>query len=300
MTVRDTSVDPAKRRPQGSGEPDPTRLRHISPGRAAHHPSPRETYVGGADGTGSTDNILRLLLLLGERRQIRLSDVVTELGVAKSTAHRMLSALRRRGFATHEKPNGAYFPGPALLTLGLHAVGRLDIRRVAQPVLGDLRARTQETVSLLVPEGRAVRFVESIESPRAVRVSSRLGLVLPAHVATGGKAFLAELAPAHLRRLYPLNTLDPVTEHTIATWPQLVRELEEVRRQGYAVTFGESELGVSAVGVAIHDPYGLPIAAVAVAAPEVRIPDRTSAAPFAELLKQAAREIEELLVSLPD
>src|SRR3954454_17911889 len=101
----------------------------------------------------SVDNALRLLELIGQRQALRVAEAADLLGVARSTAHRLLAALRRRGFVLQDRPNGAYRPGPALVEAGLAAFSRIDIRRVARPGLEDVREQTQETVSLAVLEG---------------------------------------------------------------------------------------------------------------------------------------------------
>src|SRR3954452_20813000 len=144
--------------------------------------------------TTSVDNALRLLQLIGERQALRVAEAADLLGVARSTAHRLLTALRRRGFVMQDRPNGAYRPGPALVEIGLAAVSRIDIRRVARPVLEELREQTQETASLAVLEGTTIRFVDCAESPRSVRVGNRTGLIRAAHASAVGKAILAGLS----------------------------------------------------------------------------------------------------------
>src|SRR3954468_20829433 len=159
--------------------------------------------------TTSVDNALRLLQLVGERQALRVAEAADLLGVARSTAHRLLSALRRRGFVTQDRPNGAYRPGPALYEIGLAAVSRIDIRRVARPVLEQLREETQETASLAVLEGTTVRFLDCAESGRSVRVGNRTGVVRPAHASAVGKAILAGLSDEELDRRYPDGQLPP-------------------------------------------------------------------------------------------
>src|SRR3954447_27078231 len=117
-------------------------------------------------GLTSVDNALWLLELIGERQALRVAEAADLLGVARSTAHRMLTALRPRGLVMQDRPNGAYRPGPALVEIGLAAVSRIDIRRVARPVLEELREQTQETASLAVLEGTTVRFLDCAESGR--------------------------------------------------------------------------------------------------------------------------------------
>ena len=72
-----------------------------------------------AGGLTSVDNALWLLQLVGERQALRVAEAADLLGVAQSTAHRLLTALRRRGFCMQDRPNGAYRPGPALHAVGL-------------------------------------------------------------------------------------------------------------------------------------------------------------------------------------
>src|SRR3954465_3099821 len=136
--------------------------------------------------TSSVDNALRLLQLVGERKVIRGAEAAETLGTARSTAHRLLTALRRHGFVLQDKPNGVYRPGPVLNEIGLAAIGGTHTPRVARPVIEDLRERTQETISLSLLEGRDIRFIDCVESPRAVRVGSPTGVVLPAHRTAGG------------------------------------------------------------------------------------------------------------------
>ncbi|MGH8867773.1 MAG: IclR family transcriptional regulator [Actinomycetes bacterium] len=243
------------------------------------------------------DNALRLLRLVGERRILRVAEAADALDVARSTAHRLLTALRERDFVMQDRPNGAYRPGPALHEVGLAAIGRIDIRRSARPVLQDLAEATQETVSLMLLEHRSVRFIDCVESPRPVRVADRTGLVMPAHCTAGGKAILAGMPAQELRRHYPDGQLEARTPASVTSWDGLVAELETIRETGYAINLEEGETGVSAVATAIPDLYGTPLAAVAVVVPSSRMPDAGVAHALAPLLDAARDRITTLLPS---
>lgn len=218
----------------------------------------------------SVDNALRLLLEFREREGFGVSEAGEHLGVAPSTAHRLLSMLQYRGFAVQDEDSRTYRPGPALIEIGLKAVRDMSLLRQARPVIERLSEFLGETVHLLVRETADVRFVDGVESARALRVTSRTGLLLPAHCTAGGKALLAGLDPAALRELYPSPTLPGLTARSTTRRTDLERELVTVRERGFATNVGESEDDVTAVGVAVRDHRGRQRAAIAVALPSVR------------------------------
>lgn len=260
------------------------------PGRVA--PSPPQPDSAGS----SVDKALLLLRLIGEHQALRVAEAAELLGVARSTAHRLLAALRRAGFVLQDRPNGAYRPGPALYQIGLSAVSRIDIRRVARPVLEQIRDETQETVSLAVLEGATVRFLDCAESPRSVRVGNRTGVVRPAHASAVGKAILAGLSDAELDRRYPGGELPPTTTPaSITDMAALREELAEIRAQGYAMNWEESVDGICAVAVALRDTVGQPLAGFGVVAPSSRIGSREGIRGFAPAVLKGAELIEERL-----
>lgn len=199
----------------------------------------------------SVDNALRLLLLLGEQTEIRLTEASQYLGVASSTAHRLLAMLQYRGFIRQDPASKAYRPGPALTGVAFAIFARLDIPQTAAPILRTLSEELRETVHIGALDGRTVRFIAALESPSAVRVASRLGKVMPAHCTSTGKAMLAELSLDELHQLYPTEELEQVTPQSISTRTELEAQLEEVRRNGYAVNREESEEGVASVAVSV-------------------------------------------------
>lgn len=246
-------------------------------------------------GLSSVDNALVLLRLVGQRDTMRVASAAEELGVARSTAHRLLVALKNRGFVSQDKPNGAYRAGRALDEIGLAAVRRTTVQRIARPVLEQLSRSTRETASLLFLEGNRVRFIDCVEGQRSVRAGGRAGQVLPAHCTAGGKALLSALPEADLARRYPGGQLEARTPNSIASWELLRAEIAHIREAGYAANVGENENGVSAVGVAVDEPGGAPLAGIALAIPTSRMAAAADGEPFAPLLRQAQAEITQSL-----
>lgn len=242
----------------------------------------------------SVDSALKLLLLLGEKSEIRLTEASNYLGVASSTAHRVLAMLAYRGFVRQDPASKGYGPGPALTAVAFAVIARTDVNRLARPFMQDLNDLLDESINLGSLEGPNVRFLESIESSKAVRVSSRLGKSLPAHCTSLGKALLAQLDLADLRRLYPDEELPTVTDKSISSRTELEVQLAEIRRVGYATNREESEEGVASVAVAV--PVSVPSLrfAISASAPINRLPAK-SVKQFADALSAAADDLGDLL-----
>ncbi|HEX7159962.1 MAG TPA: IclR family transcriptional regulator [Trebonia sp.] len=218
----------------------------------------------------SVTNALKLISFLSSHRTVRVVEAAEHLGVARSTAHRLLMTLRDNGFASQDHLNSAYRPGPVLSEIGLAAIRRTDLRGSARPVLEEMRARTGETTSLSVLEGQHVRIVGGLEGTKAVRVGDRTGVVLPASSTAGGKAMLAAMPVSDFAQRFPQDELPSLTQSSVVRRCQLRRELDQIRQDGYAVNHGESESAVSAVGVAVRDLSGAPVGAIAVVVPSSR------------------------------
>ncbi len=242
----------------------------------------------------SVDNALRVLLLLGEEPKMRLTDVSRYLGVASSTAHRLLAMLQYRGFVRQDAATRSYVPGPTLDGLAFGVLRRLDVRTRARPVLERLNARTGETIHLGRLEGNHVHFIDSLDSVRALRVAGRLGQSMPAHCTSTGKALLAELTDEELLRLYPDEELVRLTEHSIGTRTALMEALEQIRAQGYARSHEEAEEGVTSVAVALHSTRS-PRLAINASAPVSRMSDSLVEAVLGHL-SEAAEELDHLLL----
>ncbi len=243
---------------------------------------------------GSVDNALRLIVLFSERKSVRIADASRLLGVARSTAHRMIQMLQYRGFVVQDEATRAYVAGPQLLRMAFAVVQNLDLRSVAMPVMEEIRGELNETVHLTELRGKDIYFLNSIESTRSVRVGSRTGMLLPAYCTAAGKVMLADLSDAEFDALIDSPTLPKLTERTVGTRKELKAELQQVRQAGYATNFGQSEPDVSSVAVPIRDASGRVRAALAIAAPPSRVsPD--AAPEIAQILARGAAQIGESL-----
>lgn len=215
----------------------------------------------------SVDNALKILLFFEDKPDIRLTEASEYLGVASSTAHRLLAMLRYRGFVRQDPQTKAYRPGPSLANISFKILAQFDVRRQARPLLESLNQELRETVHLGLLNGTMVTFLDGIESPKAVRIGSRMGTTMPAHCTSMGKAMLADLSHDELLALYPNEKLEKVTPLSIGFRSELEKELAKVRRAGYATNREEGEEGVCSVAIALPSGFSNVRVAVNVAIP---------------------------------
>ncbi|MGG5258246.1 IclR family transcriptional regulator [Phycicoccus avicenniae] len=204
-----------------------------------------EPHAAGLKSVGSALDVLECFATDGE---LGVSDIARRLGVAKSTAHRLLQTLASRGFVEQDA-QGQYRLGIHVYELGALALARNELRHVALPFLRQVAAATGLTVNLSVPDGADIVFVERIENSDGVRILGHFGRRLPAHTTSSGKAIAAwntDLDAARRRAGFP-----PRVSRTVRAEPDWDRTLDGVRRVGYAVSHSESFDGASSVAVPV-------------------------------------------------
>lgn len=218
------------------------------------------------DALQSVDNALLLVHLLRDQGVVTVSEAAAALGISVSSAHRILVTLVYRDFAAQNESR-AYLPGPALSLQPGSARPVAALRDVLVPVMRALSRELAETITLGVRVDSRVRVVAAAEAPRVLRVADQEGTVLPAHLASSGKAMLAFLPADEIRELFRADEGLALTE---AEDRKLSLELAAVRRNGFAVNHGEAEQGVSAIGVPVRARDGRVLAGLAAAMPSAR------------------------------
>ena len=142
------------------------------------------------------------------------------------------------------------------------------LREVAAPFLQDLQAATRATVHLAERDGHRVLYLDRLSGVASVPVVSRVGSRLPMHATGVGKVLLAH-APAEVQQRV-LADLRPLTPYTIVTPGTLARQLERVRRDGFATTREELTLGACSVAVPVRDADGDVVASLGIVVPSLR------------------------------
>jgi len=220
----------------------------------------------------AVENAAKTLLMLRTRSAIRAVDVSAELGVARSTAHRMVSTLAHVGLLQRNLADKTYTAGSALVELGMAVTDAIDVRPVVQPLLTQLAFETGETTHFLVLEQDEVLFTSVAQGTHVIRAASRVGSRLPAHTTSAGKCLLAALSSDELLALFPPGrTLEGGTDRAIHDRGLLMDELAKVSEQGWAVNRSESEPGLYGVSVPVRGRNGRVLGAITISGPAERL-----------------------------
>ena len=221
-----------------------------------------------------------------------VSELARELGLTRSNVHRTLQTLCAAGYVRQAQPSGEYECTMKIPRIAAAILGRVDMKRAAEPFMHALAKLTQETVHLSVLDDMDVFYVHKIDSPQPVRAYSEISGRAPAYCVATGKALLAFQDASYLQRFG--ERLRAHTPRTLATQAELRKELAQVRQQGYAVNRGEWRETVGGLAAPIFDAHRRPLAALGISGPleRLRAPQLKSFTP--EVLR-AARGISEAL-----
>lgn len=221
--------------------------------------------------------------------ELGVTALSQKVGLHKSTVSRILSTLKQEGLIDQNPETGAYRLGLGLISLAGVALGRLDVRGVAQPHLDALVEVSQETINVTVVDGRECVNIERVSSPRPIRYVGWIGRRTPLHCTASGKVLLAHMTPAERDAVLP-SPLLKYTDKTITEPDALEKSLARVRQQGYAIVHEEFEEGFSALAAPIKEHTGRIVAALSISGPTYRMtPEQVES--YVGPLVQTARTI---------
>lgn len=198
------------------------------------------------------------------------SELARQLGMTKNHVFRVLKTLESRGFV--RRVDDRYMVGVRAFEIGQLAIKRLDVARVARPVLNQLQQETGETVHLAVLDAISLEAVciERVESQHPVRLSAEVGRRFPLHAGACPKVLLAFL-PTEQQDAVLTRDLPSYTQLTATEPAVLRRELADIQQKGYAIADEDLDLGAAAVAAPIRDWSSQVVGAISVAGPVVRV-----------------------------
>ncbi|MGH3357349.1 MAG: IclR family transcriptional regulator [Nocardioidaceae bacterium] len=208
---------------------------------------------------------LRVLISVAESGETRADQIAEDAEVPLSTVYRYLRSLRELDLV--EERDGTYVPGWRLLELSGQHLTHTRLVEVGHSFLRDLSEGTGETAVLTVRVGAQAMCLRQVESHHPIRMAFKINQLLPLYAGAGQRMLLAHAPPSVIERVLS-NPLRHITDHTLDR-SHIVREIEQIRRNGYLISHGELSDGAVAVAVPVFND-GEIVCALTVAGPENR------------------------------
>lgn len=266
----------------------PTRQSESLPG-APGGDSPRSTSAG-------VHTTLRVLDLLAARAPLGLSEISRELGMPKSTVHRICNVLVQRGWAVRDQETRFDLGIRALRLAG--RAEELPIVTAFRTVAAEFLALHDETVCLAVLDGSESLFIALAETSHDVRLVTFVGSKTPAFASASGRVVLASLSNEAVAATFPHGSLVTPTGHRLNGLPELFSILAQVREKGYAENWEETAVGLYEASVPVENDDGTVLAALTTCVPTSRItPERRDT--IVADLRAAGERLSQFVAWLP-
>src|SRR4051794_32589872 len=225
-------------------------------------------------GVQSVDRALAIIETLAEDDEgYRLSDLAIRTGLSTSTVHRLLATLEKRRFVQFDRSESKWHIGAQSFSVGATFARRRNFTAQAMPYLRKLRDQTRETANLAVVDDESIIVLTRAESREIMRSLTKVGGRV-AMVASGvGKAVLATYTDEDVNAIIRHHGMPRLTEKSIVRPSDLFRELEIVRRQGYAVDDEEACMGLRCIAAVVYSDCSEPLAAISVSGMTSRVTD---------------------------
>lgn len=203
-----------------------------------------------------------LRLFAGDRRTIAVPDIVRELGVSRATAFRLAYTLEADGYLERVVHSNAFRLGLNVLSLGFEYLGSQDLLEIAQPIIEDLRDRTDASAHMGVRDGAEVVYVLKAPSQNRLRSNVMIGSRMPAHATSIGRALLLDDSLEDLRRIFRGVKMRRFSEQTPGTVQALCAKLDAERGKGYVAYRSAYAPGIASVAAPVRDASGRIVAGV--------------------------------------
>lgn len=238
------------------------------------------------------DRIVDILYCLQmEGAGLGLGEISQRVDLPKSTTHRLLQAIEKRGLVVQDNTTQRYALGLGLVAMASAVLQEKNILLApSQGPMERLRNLSGETVCLHLISGLERVCIRQVESPHAIRYTIEIGRPWPLYCGAAGKLLLAYLPDRVVDQVIETTQLAPLTPNTITDPKKLKSELEVIRSRGYATSYEETTLMASAAAVPVKDGRGQVIACISLFGLRVRLGEERITELLPELLK-AAQEI---------
>lgn len=232
-----------------------------------------------------------LLELLDKNNELGIGEISELLGWDKSTVHRIITTLKKKGYVNQNLLNHKYYNSIKLFEMGNNVVEKLGLRRQAQPYMEKLADQTRETVNLAILDDKSVVYIDKIETPATIKVDLNIGKKLPVYCTGLGKTFLAYKLEDEVKELLRDVSFKKYTHKTVENIDELLLQLREIKAQGYTFDDEEYVEGLQCLAAPVMDYTNNVVAAVSVAVPKFRYEEGKKIFEYVQLVKDCAYKL---------
>lgn len=248
--------------------------------------------------SSSADRLLSILeLIANQPHGISLAEVSKELNIPKTTALRLLDKLVERGYVEYEKQTEKYSIGFETILLSMTALSKMEVVEKSIPYLKELSAVTKETTFLGVYYEGEIVYLYKSEGTQSMIINSQLGTRRPVHCTGLGKAIMSGFPIEHVTKVLMEKGMPKMTDNTITSVEDYLRELSDVRLNGYAFDNEELEYGLGCIAAPVYNYTGKVVAAICVSGPIHRVKENKET--LVKELKEAAMQISRRMGFVP-
>lgn len=223
----------------------------------------------------SIDKALKIIDILGDSEgPSSVSEIARIIKADKSSVYRILQTLRQRGFVEQIEDSKEYALGVKILTLGSKLLSKMKLVPILRPFLQSLVDKTGETGHLAVLRDSRVVYIDRIECGEVLTVGSAVGNAEPIYSSATGKAILSFLEPELLGKV--IESIESegysrFTDHTVISTQNLMVELENIKKNGFAVDNEERYRGVVCIAAPIKDYKDKVVTSLGISGPVSRM-----------------------------
>lgn len=219
----------------------------------------------------SLERGIAALVFLSKRKTAGVTEVAEELGVNKSTAHRILETLIETNMVAQDKETAKYKLGPGILRLSDRLVKNLNVISTAKPVMAQLVEATGESAHLCMLSNDSAVVIEQATTSSRLAVHAKIGNTEPAHCSSVGKCLLAYCEEDKRESIIARLHFEPYTQKTITDAQALRDELKAVVQRGYAIDDGEVSEDVMCIAAPVYNNAGTVPYSLGISCPKSRV-----------------------------
>lgn len=221
---------------------------------------------------GTIPKVVRILRFIADRgTRWNIRDLSSALAIPRSTVHRILTMLASNDILAFDPKGKEYHWGPVMIRIAHSVYQNTEMRELALPILRKIVDQCNETAILTLYDRSThqIIFTDQVQCEQTILYNTRIGVKLPIHAGASGKAILAFLPEEEVEEIIAAG-LQRVTERTVVDPDCLRKQLAEIRRKGYAISYGERTLEAVGIACPIFDSNSRVIGSIIVTVPSYR------------------------------